>query len=490
MKVLSYLTLLLLLITACDTQKTTKGIASSQKQQYALGQQLLKDYPQFKETTITDRRVAHQTVQQLLQQLPTSFEVVEKGTSIEGRKIYLVSIGEGDIDVLLWSQMHGDEVTATMALMDIFNFLKDTTVMKEEKAQLLSEVKLHFIPMLNPDGAERFQRRNALGVDINRDALRLQSPEAQILKQVRDSLKADFGFNLHDQSRYYSAGDSDKPATISFLAPAYNEAREINQKRKEAMQVIAVMNQALQQQMPGQVAKYDDTFEPRAFGDNIQKWGTRTILIESGGYPQDREKQYIRQMNYLAILSALFSIAEEGYKAYDIAEYHALPENQRKLLDLKLSKVRYPLNGKEYLLDLGIRRNESIGTVNDPFVYVGRITDVGDLSTSTAYQYFDAEGLRLQGGKVYPKVFQKVEEIGTLDMQALLKEGYTYVKVKELAEEKRYAYLLPLLAEDQEPSRIGYGSHATFLLKRGEVLEAAVVNGVLIKFSENVVLNK
>ena len=61
---------------------------------------------------------------------------------------------------------------------------------------------VHFIPMLNPDGAELFNRHNAIGIDINRDALRLQSPESQLLKKVRDSLDADFGFNLHDQSNF------------------------------------------------------------------------------------------------------------------------------------------------------------------------------------------------------------------------------------------------------------------------------------------------
>ena len=87
--------------------------------------------------------------------------------------------------VLLWSQMHGDEPTATAALFDIFEFLRrhrdDPTV-----RDILSSLTLHVVPMLNPDGAERFQRRNAQSIDINRDALRLQTPEGRTLKAVRD----------------------------------------------------------------------------------------------------------------------------------------------------------------------------------------------------------------------------------------------------------------------------------------------------------------
>ena len=55
---------------------------------------------------------------------------------------------------------------------------------------ILSSLTLHFVPMLNPDGAERFQRRNAQGIDINRDALRLQTPEGRALKAVRDRAAA------------------------------------------------------------------------------------------------------------------------------------------------------------------------------------------------------------------------------------------------------------------------------------------------------------
>ena len=59
------------------------------------------------------------------------------------------------------------------------------------------------------------------------------------------------------------------------------------------MKIIVFMNDILQKYAPGQVGRYNDDFEPRAFGDNIQKWGTSTILIESGGYPNDIEKQEI-----------------------------------------------------------------------------------------------------------------------------------------------------------------------------------------------------
>ncbi len=64
------------------------------------------------------------------------------------------------------------------------------------------------------------------------------------------------------------------------------------------MKMIVRMNRLLQLFIPGQVARYADDHEPRAFGDNVQKWGTTLILIESGGYQGDPEKQYIRQAEF------------------------------------------------------------------------------------------------------------------------------------------------------------------------------------------------
>src|SRR5262249_56925142 len=98
-----------------------------------------------------------------------------------------------------WSQMHGDEPTATAALFDVFDYFQrhqtDRVVQR-----ILTSLTLYIVPMLNPDGAERFQRRNAQGIDINRDALRLQTPARHTRKILRDRFKPRVGFNLHNQN--------------------------------------------------------------------------------------------------------------------------------------------------------------------------------------------------------------------------------------------------------------------------------------------------
>jgi murein tripeptide amidase MpaA len=197
--------------------------ADSSAQENDITAALYESYDQFKEPSLNKRRIKHKALQPLINRLMSDpkYTVKVVGESIEGRDLTLISIGTGPTSVFLWSQMHGDEPTATQAIFDIINFLNGDTFIAEKEA-ILSNITLHFLPMLNPDGAEAYTRRNRLGIDINRDALMLQSPEGRTLKMVRDSLDADFGFNLHDQSTYYNAERTEKPATISYLAPAYN----------------------------------------------------------------------------------------------------------------------------------------------------------------------------------------------------------------------------------------------------------------------------
>ena len=444
---------------------------------------LYESYDTYREPSLNKRRIKHEDLQPLIDAIAQKpgFEVHTVGRSIEGRPLRLISLGTGETDVFLWSQMHGNEPTATQAIFDILNFMAAPDF-REQKTEILRSVRLHFLPMLNPDGAAVFKRRNTLSIDINRDALRLQSPEGRTLKRVRDSLDAGFGFNLHDQSTYYNAERTPKPATISYLAPAYNYEKDINQVRANAMKVIGFMNRILQRYAPGQVGKYNDDFEPRAFGDNIQKWGTSAILIESGGYPDDVEKQEIRKLNYVSILSAIYAIATGAFEDIPLEAYEEIPENDRKLFDLKIEKMTYPLLGNDYTIDVGIQRPEVDTEDYAGFWNSARIIDIGDLSTYYGYQTLDASSLKLQWPKAYPETLENMDAVARLDFWELLSRGIAYVRVRDLPRDLAWSpYPVHLVSEKYKipEGPLDIGNNPTFFLQENGKPEYAVVNGFL-----------
>jgi hypothetical protein len=388
---------------------------------------LEQGYGKYHQKSLDFRRIKHEDIQPRLAALREhpSFEVQVVGQSAQGRDISLVKYGHGPEKILLWSQMHGNESTATRALFEIFNFLQQNDEFDALRQMLSEKLTLYFVPMLNPDGAEVYKRRTALEIDMNRDALAQQCPESVILKHLRDSLNPTFGFNLHDQGRNYNTSPTDKPASISFLAPAYNEEKEVNQTRGNAMKVIASMNRMLQRHIPGQVAKYDDTFEPRAFGDNIQKWGTGAILIESGGYLHDREKRTLVKMNFLAIIHALKEIATNGYQNESLESYYAIPDNGGRMFDLIIRQATVELEGQKVVMDIAINQEEKEYPLAKEGYYLhGRIQDMGDLSTYFGYQEINARGLTLTPGKLEGTF---TPAMGQADCLLLLRQGITAV---------------------------------------------------------------
>ena len=315
--------------------------------------------------------------------------IAEVGRSVEGRSIRAVTLGQGPVSVLLWSQMHGDESTATMSLADIVHWWASSPESDPLRRRLADRLTITMIPMLNPDGAERFMRYDALGVDVNRDARRLATPEGRILKAVRDSLQADFGFNLHDQGTR-TAGPDGELVGIALLAPAADEARSWGPVRQRARRVSGVIAAVLQAEIPGRIARYDDSFTPRAFGDNMQRWGTSTVLIESGALPEDPQKQELRRLNVLAILAALESIADGSLETASTAPYDDLPMNADIENDLLLVGGRVVgESGVAYPLDVAV-------VYDDPVARTGaRYGEIGDLTGVRALEIVDATGLYL-----------------------------------------------------------------------------------------------
>ncbi len=441
-------------------------------------------HDQYRETNLTQRRFKHQAIEPLVQRLKDQpgFMIKVLGESVEGRTIYDVSFGTGPTQVLLWSQMHGNEPTATLAGLDLFNLMKDADgPLADVRQTILDSLTVHFIPMLNPDGAEVYQRRNALRIDLNRDARRLRSPESRILKNLRDSLKADFGFNLHDQSIYYAAGKTPNPATISFLAPPFNEARDTSAVRNRATQLIVLLNEALQTYIPHQVGRYNDTFEPRAFGDNMQLWGTSTILIESGGYADDPEKQQIRRLNFMLLVTGLHAIATRSYAKKSLADYDRIPTNVRHLYDLLIRNVQYEQNDTLRTVDIGIFRDEVPFDQHRDFFYNSRIGKLGDLSHRYGYEELDASGLTAVPGKTHRRA-RRLRSLSRLKTERLLRRGYTTVRVKEAQgiDSLRKFTEVDLIPRGKAPFYgILLGNRPNFVLKKNKKVKYAVVNGLL-----------
>lgn len=346
-------------------------------------------------TTIDPSRVRHADLKRYLDQLRTEgVKVEEVGRSGAGREIYQMEFGNGPFKVFLWSQMHGDEPTATSALIDLFHYLQ-THRSDPWVTTLARQLTVRAVPMLNPDGAELFQRRNLQFIDINRDARSLVTPEGRLLKQLRDNWAPDLGFNLHNQNVRTAVGETGKQATISLLAVAHDVYRNDNPGRIRSKKVCAIIYEALSPFIYGHLAKYDDTFNPRAFGDLIGKWGTPVVLIETGALQGKTEMELV-QLNFVALGYSLKGLADGGVDRANPAIYDGLRYNQGgEIFTILLRGATIVNRHREgdlrippFVGDLGI--NRETGFRDGKPLIRENVQEIGDLTDFHGLEEFDA----------------------------------------------------------------------------------------------------
>lgn len=445
--------------------------------------QLNNIYQDYQEESLYHRLFKHKDILKLINKLKNESLVdIEKiGESFEERDIFSIKLGKGDTKIVAWSQMHGDEPTATMAIFDLLNFFIAEDELDDLKDLLLDKLTIYFIPMLNPDGAERFQRRNAMEIDLNRDAKLIQAPESKVLKKIIDEIQPEFGFNMHDQDIRWSVGKTGKSAAIAFLAPPPNYEKEVNDIRKRAMQVISDVVEEMNSYIPGHIAKFNDDFEERGFGDNIAKWGTSVILFESGRYKEDWNKDYIRRLNFIEILKALFSIATQSYKDTKLKNYDDLPFNGELMFDLLLKGLTYNYKGTNLKVDLGINREPVY--INGRLYFKSRLEDFGDLSVTSGYEEVDCSGMELHLGKILDEEYEQAEDMSKKDFKAFLNEGVTHLICPKFQYDHEYVELPINIVKDKvdfEPE-LKYEKPANFYITKNDKLTYTVVNGYLYK---------
>lgn len=340
---------------------------------------------------------------QLKKYLEENFlDKITLGKSFLGNEVYLLKIGSGKRNILAWSQMHGNETTGTRAMLDVFEFLN---LNENWCKKILEEFTICFVPMLNPDGATLYTRRNACGVDLNRDFNKESSPEIKILKDLVKKNKFEYMFNLHDQRTIFNTEDSPEPATLSFLAPSADIQRSMTDTRRKVMSVIAYMNMHLQKYIPGKVGRFSDEFYPSSTGDNFTKMEIPTILFEAGHYPNDYQRDHTRKYNALAILLALDAIYSNDN--YGTEGYFEIPQNGKKFLDIVLRNVLVKSNAAESLIDIGIYFKEELNSQTYDIDFIGLIEEIGDLTNFFGHIDIDKKGEIYVGkNSLFPEVGQ------------------------------------------------------------------------------------
>lgn len=284
---------------------------------------------------LTNRYLPLRTITPVLNRLAASdlFTLEELGLSVENRPVQALRFGRGSFKVLCWSQMHGNESTTTKALLNYFLALESDPKTKE----LFESLTILAIPMLNPDGSERFTRENANEVDLNRDAQALTQPESKILSDAFTAFKPNLCLNLHGQRSIYGLTGTENPAVLSFLAPAADTDRTITSARLKAMALINRITNKLHEELGKQIGRYDDSFNLNCVGDTFTATGVPTILFEAGQYQLDYQRN-----NTAALIQCAYKILFDSLLVHDelppadevLSAYLELPENTVNYCDI------------------------------------------------------------------------------------------------------------------------------------------------------------
>ncbi|SHH56503.1 M14 family metallopeptidase [Winogradskyella jejuensis] len=343
-------------------------------------------YKIYKEKSLFGRYITLEKIAPLLKKFESDFEVSLIGYSVKQKPIHSVKVGNGPIKILLWSQMHGNESTTTKAIFDILNVFSTSN---SEFKTTLYNCTLQIIPMLNPDGAERYTRLNANEVDLNRDANDLSQPESKVLRQCFDAFQPNYCFNLHGQRTIFGAGDTGKPATLSFLSPSEDQERTVTTTRKKAMTIISLINHKLQQELPNAIGRYDDGFNINCVGDIFQSLGVPTVLYEAGHYANDYDREITREYIFKAIYYGLEAISNEKTLVDRVEHYFAIPENKKNFYDVIIRNAKTQ-SKDAHSTDIAIQFKEVLE--NHTINFVPIVEKIENLDEYFAHYEIDAKG--------------------------------------------------------------------------------------------------
>ncbi len=354
---------------------------------------------------IQGRYVTLEMIFPFLNNLNSDFKLEVVGQSVLEKDIPLVTFGRGSKKILMWSQMHGNESTTTKGLLDFLHYLNSDSSFN---LYIKENFTLYMVPILNPDGAEAYTRVNANQVDLNRDAFNLTQPESKVLRRLVEQIQPDYCFNLHDQRTIFGTIGTQKPATMSFLAPAYNESREFNEVRMKAIHAINGIFDSLKEVIPDQIGRFDDSFNINCIGDYLTAQQIPTILFEAGHFQYDYERDIVRNFVFIALISAIYTINENVIVNNDLEKYLTIPQNSPYFFDFIYKNVQIIENNQKKIINFAAQYSELLK--DGKVIFEAKIAKIGDLEENIGHYEFDGFDKLFSAENVnYPKIGAKAD---------------------------------------------------------------------------------
>ncbi len=196
------------------------------------------------------------------------------GKSRGGRDIPVLKFGNPKSEkvIIVMGRQHPPEISGHYGMKGFVDGLAEQTSLNKA---FLSEYRVYFFPVVNPDGVEEGHwRHNLAGVDLNRDWFHFNQPET---RAVRDYLNA----NIKSQDKVLFAIDFH----TTFRDVYYTVYPHL--PRKHTTDMLGRWIKGIEARMPGYTANvsksYDGTSAPRfSYNYFYEKYQAESLIYEVG----------------------------------------------------------------------------------------------------------------------------------------------------------------------------------------------------------------
>ncbi|WP_052123961.1 M14 family zinc carboxypeptidase [Ureibacillus manganicus] len=132
------------------------------------GKKMFIDLADFRHINLVNpkKNISYNEMEYILQVIsllyPDFTELMKIGTSVQGRNLYALKIGKGDLEILMDASMHGREHMTTNVLLEMMDeyikaYDESSKIGEFDVKELLNKVSIWFVPMMNPDGVTLVQ---------------------------------------------------------------------------------------------------------------------------------------------------------------------------------------------------------------------------------------------------------------------------------------------------------------------------------------------